>query len=304
MPELNAKILIVFGDETVHESQSTLMERERFRILFHSGSAKIGSSTRMERLLMAEDTRIEPSKYTILVVDDEELLRNLIVSFLSTLGHSCVTAVDGFEALEKMHGTKMDAVITGIKMPKMDGIILTREISTKYPRLPVMVMTAFDEEYSAGVAISVGAREFIKKPFSFDEFAIRLHKMIGESKTLRRSGSGNDIDEDTQKSRNELEPLKQRKSKVEFDEEILRFINEIETLRRTGSGNDIDKDTQKSRNELEPLKRKKSKVEFDEEVLEFIKEIETQSRMKREREADGNLEKLEDDELEKSLKKS
>jgi DNA-binding NtrC family response regulator len=54
----------------------------------------------------------------------------------------------------------------------MDGIMLTGEISSKYPNLPVLVMTAFDEEYSAGNAISVGAQEFIKKPFYLDEFAL------------------------------------------------------------------------------------------------------------------------------------
>jgi len=88
------------------------------------------------------------SKYTILVVDDEELLRKFIVTFLSQLGYSSVTAIDGVDALDKMKGNKIDAVITDIKMPKMDGIILTKEISAQYPGVPVMVMTAFDEEYS------------------------------------------------------------------------------------------------------------------------------------------------------------
>jgi DNA-binding response OmpR family regulator len=68
-----------------------------------------------------------------------------------------------------------------------------------------MVMTAFDEEYSAGTAISVGAREFIKKPFSLDEFAIRLHKMINDSEILRRLKSGKDADENVQDLMNELE---------------------------------------------------------------------------------------------------
>jgi DNA-binding response OmpR family regulator len=87
----------------------------------------------------------------------------------------------------------------------MDGIILTREISRQYPELPVMVMTAFDEEYSAGIAISVGAREFIKKPFSLDEFAIRLHKMINDSKIIRKMKSEKNVDENIQDLMDELE---------------------------------------------------------------------------------------------------
>jgi CheY-like chemotaxis protein len=154
---------------------------------------------------MIENLRMESSKYTILVVDDEELIRNLVVTFLSKLGHSCLTAVDGVDALDKMKGNKIDAVITDIKMPNMDGIHLIIEISRQYPKLPIMVMTAFDEEYSAGTAISVGAREFIKKPFSLDEFAIRLHKMINDSEILRRLKSGKDADENVQDLMNELE---------------------------------------------------------------------------------------------------
>jgi len=160
---------------------------------------------------MIENPRTESSKYTILVVDDEELIRNLVVTFLSKLGHSCVTAMNGVDALDKMKGNKIDAVVTDIKMPNMDGINLTIEILRQYPGLPVMVMTAFDEEYSAGIAISVGAREFIKKPFSLDEFAIRLHKMINDSETLRRTKGAKNVDENIQDLMDELEKtLKKR----------------------------------------------------------------------------------------------
>jgi two-component system response regulator VicR len=125
---------------------------------------------------------MESSQYTILVVDDEELIRDLVVTFLSKLGHSCVTAIDGVEALEKIGGNKIDVVITD-----------------------VMVMTAFDEEYSAGIAISVGAREFIKKPFSLDEFAIRLHKMINDSKVIKGMKSEKNVDENIEDLMDELE---------------------------------------------------------------------------------------------------
>ena len=72
---------------------------------------------------------MESSKYTILAVDDEELIRNLMASFLSKMGYSCVTATDGLDALDKLKGNKIDAVVTDVKMPKMDGIDLTMAIS-------------------------------------------------------------------------------------------------------------------------------------------------------------------------------
>jgi DNA-binding NtrC family response regulator len=109
------------------------------------------------------------------------------------------------DALNRMGENKFDAVITDITMPKMDDIILTREISKQYPETPVKVMIAFNEEYSMGTTISVGAREFIKIPFSLDEFAIRLHKMIHDFETLRRPKSEKDAEENIQELMSELE---------------------------------------------------------------------------------------------------
>jgi len=144
-------------------------------------------------------------KFNILVVDDEELLRNLIVTCLLKLGHSCETAIDGLDALGKMKQDKFDAVITDVRMPRMDGINLTREILIRCPGPPVMVMTAYDEEYTAGTALSAGAREFIKKPFSISEFVIRLHKMIHDSQALNRAMTvKKDGEEDLDELKNKL----------------------------------------------------------------------------------------------------
>ena len=178
---------------------------------------------------MGEQVGMEASKYTILVVDDEEPLRNLIVTFLSTLGHSCVTAIDGVDALDKMKGNKIDAVVTDMKMPNMDGITLTSKISIQYPGLPVMIMTAFDEGDTAGIAIIAGARDFIKKPFSLNEFSVRLHKMINDSEAQRGMKREKDVDKDIQKSTNELEPPKRTKREKDEDDGMRKLLDELET---------------------------------------------------------------------------
>lgn len=121
----------------------------------------------------------------ILIVDDEPPIRGLLVSFLSSSGHKCDTAGNGKEALDRLGQNQFDAVITDVVMPEMDGITLTREISQKYPDLPVMVMTGFSDEFSAQKAVSAGAREFIKKPFSIAEFSLRLNKMMRDHEILR-----------------------------------------------------------------------------------------------------------------------
>lgn len=150
---------------------------------------------------------MESAKYSILVVDDEELMRYLVVSYLSKLGHSCLTAVDGVDALDKIKKNKIDAVITDIRLPNMDGMTLTQEISRQYPGLPIMIMTAFDEEYSEGTVISAGAREFLKKPFTLDEFAVRLNKMINDSETIKRMEKEKNAGEDLQDLVKELEKI-------------------------------------------------------------------------------------------------
>jgi DNA-binding NtrC family response regulator len=216
----------------------------------------MGSSIRMENPLRVEKMRKGPSKYTILVVDDQELLRNLIDTFLSKLGHSCVTAIDGVDALDKLKGNKIDAVVTDIRMPNMDGITLTSKISIQYPGIPVMIMTAFDEGDTAGLAITVGARDFIKKPFSLNEFSVRLHKMINDSEAQKRMRREKDVDQDIQESINELEPLKQMKREMDADKFIQEFLNELESSKQMKREKDVDDGMREALDELEASLKK------------------------------------------------
>ncbi|MGZ3537567.1 MAG: response regulator, partial [Thermodesulfobacteriota bacterium] len=118
------------------------------------------------------------SSYNLLIVDDEESVRDLILSLFSKYGHHCETAKDGTEALEKIKKHSFDSAIIDIVMPHLDGITLTRELINSHPDLPIMVMTGHADEHSADSAIAAGAREFIKKPFSIDEFILRFDKMM------------------------------------------------------------------------------------------------------------------------------
>jgi two-component system, cell cycle response regulator len=129
--------------------------------------------------------------YRVLIVDDKETVRSFIVSLFSKYGHSCETAKDGIEALGKMKENSFDSAVIDIIMPLMDGITLTKELLRLYPKFPVMIMTGHADEDSAGSAIAAGAREFIKKPFSIDEFILRFDKMMrdhrGEEELLALS---------------------------------------------------------------------------------------------------------------------
>ena len=93
-------------------------------------------------------------------------------------------AQHGIEALDIIKKNEMDAVVSDIVMPEMDGIVLTRELRRLYPDLPVMVMTGYGEKYPVKPAIAAGAREFIKKPFSISEFITRFDKMMRDQRNL------------------------------------------------------------------------------------------------------------------------
>ena len=147
-----------------------LLERKKM-ISHHGGKEKQGEN---------------PLHCRILVVDDEEQMRTLIVALLSRQGHECITARNGVEALNKIYQNKCDAVITDIAMPEMDGIALTKALLSLYPNLPVMVMTGYTNEYSPESVITAGARDFIEKPFSYDELILRFNKMMHDHGILLR----------------------------------------------------------------------------------------------------------------------
>lgn len=131
-----------------------------------------------------EGQKKKASKYKVLVVDDEEPLRNMIVAILSGQGHQCVTANNGVETLTKIHQDKFDAAITDIVMPQMNGIALTKELLKQYPKLPIFIMTGYSKQYPTELAIMAGAREFIGKPFSHDEFILRFNKMMKDDEAV------------------------------------------------------------------------------------------------------------------------
>ncbi len=125
--------------------------------------------------------------YRVLIVDDEEMIRHLVVSVLSKQGHICETARDGFEALDKIRRNVYDAVITDMEMPKMNGITLVKALLYEFRELPIMVMTGFTRDYSVRAVFALGAKDFVKKPFSIQEFLLRFSKMMREQEFRSKS---------------------------------------------------------------------------------------------------------------------
>src|SRR4030067_824529 len=85
------------------------------------------------------DVLMRPLNLKILIVDDEETVRNFVVSLLSKHGHECDTVKDGIEALEKIKKNSFDAAIIDVVLPLMNGIDLTKELLRFNPNLPIMI---------------------------------------------------------------------------------------------------------------------------------------------------------------------
>lgn len=114
-------------------------------------------------------------KFTLLVVDDDRNLLEMLLLNFSSEDYSVITASNAKEALEKLNSNPVDIVLTDIRMPGMDGLDLAGIIHDRFPNMPVLIMTAFSEIDVAVRAIKRGAFDFIIKPLNLDYLAHSLH---------------------------------------------------------------------------------------------------------------------------------
>ncbi len=121
----------------------------------------------------------------VMIVDDEESIREWLSIALKKQGYEIDCAQNGEEALRLFKQDRYDAIITDIKMPKVDGLELLREIKSIDPSANVIMTTAFGSMESAIEALRGGASDYITKPFKIEEVKLRLEKIV-ESERLRR----------------------------------------------------------------------------------------------------------------------
>ncbi len=120
----------------------------------------------------------------ILVVDDEEIIREMLQETIEYAGYDCVIAADGAQALGMLDEKPVDVIITDIKMPGISGIELLREAKKRHD-VDVIVMTGFIEDFTYEMIIELGASDFIGKPFRNKELIVRLKRVLRERNLLR-----------------------------------------------------------------------------------------------------------------------
>lgn len=171
----------------------------------------------------------------ILVVDDEEDIREVVTTLLAARGYECVTATNGREGLQQFTAVKPDLVLSDIVMPEMDGLKLLEQIHARDAEVPVVMVTALHDVSIAVDAIRRGAYDYLLKPFEKDQLYMSVRRALEHRRLVA----------DNQKYRNELESLVAQRT-----EQLTRALEELEhsydyTLEALGGALDLkDKETE------------------------------------------------------------
>ena len=130
-----------------------------------------------------------PDSSTILLVDDEDSIQKLLAYPLEREGYRVLQARDGVEALERFASERVDLVVLDIMLPKLDGLEVCKRLRAE-SEVPIIMLTARDDELDKVLGLELGADDYITKPFSIREFRSRVRAL------LRRAAVSRQVDED------------------------------------------------------------------------------------------------------------
>jgi len=117
------------------------------------------------------------SASTILLVDDEESIQTLLTYPLERDGYSVVQARDGEEALRKFEQEPVDLVVLDVMLPRLDGLEVCKRLRAR-STVPIIMLTARDDELDKVLGLELGADDYITKPFSIREFRSRVRALL------------------------------------------------------------------------------------------------------------------------------
>jgi len=131
----------------------------------------------------------EPAAPLIAIVDDEERLCRTLAQAFQREGFRTCTFVDGLEAWKAFERGLPDLAILDITMPRLDGLELCRRIRGASERLPVIFLTSRDEEFDRVLGLSIGADDYLCKPFSLRELVARVRVLFRRAALGTRAGA-------------------------------------------------------------------------------------------------------------------
>jgi DNA-binding NtrC family response regulator len=120
------------------------------------------------------------SDINVLLVDDEEMLRNALSIELIDEGYTVDTATDGDEAIDILRNKNYDVILLDIKMPRVSGFEVLKFVQQKSPKTKVIMLTAYADVKNAIEAVKLGACDFISKPYDLDDVLTSISKALGK----------------------------------------------------------------------------------------------------------------------------
>jgi DNA-binding response OmpR family regulator len=133
-----------------------------------------------------------PDSATILLVDDEESVQKLLTYPLERDGYRVVQARDGEEALAHFEAENVDLVVLDVMLPKLDGLEVCKRLRAR-STVPIIMLTARDDELDKVVGLELGADDYITKPFSIREFRSRIRALLRRASTPRAEPSEDEV---------------------------------------------------------------------------------------------------------------
>lgn len=132
----------------------------------------------IDRWVKATPPRREERHGEVLLVEDEPKVRSLVQNFLEFKGFTVIAASSGEEALERLACSSPGVVLLDIKLPGMDGLSTLKRLRVSHPTLPVIFLTQVDEDHAKEEARTLGAHEYLTKPFDFEYLETLLRTQV------------------------------------------------------------------------------------------------------------------------------
>src|ERR671923_3037928 len=149
-----------------------------------AGAAAIAGYSRRRVRKRAGRQLPMPDASTILLVDDEDSIQKLLTYPLEREGFCVVAARDGEEALERFATEPFDLVVLDVMLPKLDGLEVCRRLRSQ-SSVPIIMLTARDDELDKVLGLELGADDYITKPFSIREFRSRVRALLRRASAPR-----------------------------------------------------------------------------------------------------------------------
>ncbi|MBD3233502.1 MAG: response regulator [candidate division Zixibacteria bacterium] len=131
-----------------------------------------------DSLIQRIEQIIKSGKGTVLIVDDEQFIVEILETTLMREGFTTLSANNGLQALNVLEKERVDAIISDILMPEMNGMELLANVKDKYPSVPVLIITGFSNKYSKDNILAEGADGYITKPFKNIEIVNKVKSLL------------------------------------------------------------------------------------------------------------------------------